>query len=167
MLKLFAAIRTFVFDADGVLTDGSIMPAEDGHMLRSMNTKDVYALQLSIKKGYKIWILSENKLGTEVKLFLNTLGIQEVHFDIDNKKEFLYKTASTSNTGFESILYMGDDLPDYAAMQLCGLPCCPNDAVTEIRQTAKYISPINGGKGCVRDVIEKTLKLNGDWEMPK
>ena len=165
LLELFAPIRTFVFDVDGVLTDGNLMLTEDGHMLRSMSIKDGYAMQLAIKKGYKVWIISGGK-SEAVRLRLNKLGIQEVHIGIESKKEFLHEIAVASNTSYEHVLYMGDDIPDYAAMQLCGLPCCPNDAATEIKHVAKYISPINGGKGCVRDVIEKVLKLNGDWELP-
>jgi 3-deoxy-D-manno-octulosonate 8-phosphate phosphatase (KDO 8-P phosphatase) len=165
ILELFAPIRTFVFDVDGVLTDGSLMLTEDGHMLRSMNIKDGYAMQLAIKKGYKVWIISGGK-SEAVKLRLNRLGVQEVYIGIESKKEFLHEIALVSNTEYDYVLYMGDDIPDYAAMQVCGLPCCPNDAAPEIKQVSKYISPFNGGKGCVRDVIEKVLKLNGDWDMP-
>lgn len=165
LLELFAPIRTFVFDVDGVLTDGNLMLTEDGHMLRSMNIKDGYAMQLAVKKGYKVWIISGGK-SEGVRLRLNKLGIQEVHIGIESKKEFLHEIAVSSQTTYESVLYMGDDIPDYAAMQVCGLPCCPADAVPEIKQVAKYISPLAGGRGCVRDVIEKVLKLNGDWDLP-
>jgi 3-deoxy-D-manno-octulosonate 8-phosphate phosphatase (KDO 8-P phosphatase) len=166
ILELFKPIRTFVFDVDGVLTDGSLVLTEDGHMLRSMSIKDGYALQLAVKKGYKVWIISGGR-SEAVKLRLNRLGIQDVHIGIESKKEFLHQVATASATAYESVLYMGDDIPDYAAMQVCGLPCCPADAVAEIKQVAKYISPYNGGKGCVRDVIEKVLKLNGNWELPQ
>ncbi len=165
LLELFAPIRTFVFDVDGVMTDGSMVLAEDGHMLRSMNIKDGYALQLAVKKGYQVWVISGAR-SEAVKLRLNRLGVQQVHIGIEAKKEFLHDIVVAAKTDYANVLYMGDDIPDYAAMQACGLPCCPNDAVTEIRQVAKYISPFNGGKGCVRDVIEKVLKLNGDWDLP-
>lgn len=165
LLELFAPIRTFVFDVDGVLTDGSLLATEDGHLLRRMNIKDGYALQLAVKKGYKVWIISGAK-SEAVRARLNKLGIADVHVGIETKREHLQDIAATTQTSYESILYMGDDIPDYAAMQLCGLPCCPNDAVPEIKQVSKYISPRNGGEGCVRDVIEKVLKLNGDWDLP-
>ena len=165
ILDLFAPIRTFVFDVDGVLTDGTLMLTEDGHMLRSMNIKDGYAMQLAIKKGYRVWIISGGK-SEAVRLRLNRLGVREVYIGIESKKEFLHEIAIVSQIDYGNVLYMGDDIPDYAAMQVCGLPCCPNDAATEIKQVAKYISPYNGGKGCVRDVIEKVMKLNGDWELP-
>src|SRR6202012_2669654 len=165
LLELFAPVRTFVFDVDGVLTDGSLVLTDEGHMLRSMNIKDGYAMQLAIKKGYKVWIISGAK-SEAVRLRLNNLGINDVHIGIESKKEFLHEITLLSKTEYKNVLYMGDDIPDYAAMQVCGLPCCPNDAVAEIKQVAKYISPFNGGKGCVRDVIEKVLKLNGDWQLP-
>ena len=165
MLELFAPIRTFVFDVDGVLTDGSMLLTEDGHMLRSMNIKDGYAMQLAVKKGYKVWAITGGR-SEAVRLRLNKLGVEEVHIGIDNKKEFLHEIAAASKTTYDKVLYMGDDMPDYAAMQLCGLPCCPKNAVPEIKQVSKYISPFPGGRGCVRDVIEKVLKLNGDWDLP-
>jgi 3-deoxy-D-manno-octulosonate 8-phosphate phosphatase (KDO 8-P phosphatase) len=165
LLEQFAPIRTFAFDVDGVLTDGSLMLTEDGHMLRSMNIKDGYAMQLAIKKGYRVWIISGGR-SEAVRMRLNRLGVQEVHIGIDSKREFLHEIATASDTDYSTILYMGDDIPDYAAMQQCGLPCCPNDAVPEIKQVARYISPYDGGKGCVRDVIEKVLRLNNHWELP-
>jgi 3-deoxy-D-manno-octulosonate 8-phosphate phosphatase (KDO 8-P phosphatase) len=165
ILELFAPIRTFVFDVDGVLTDGSLLATEDGQLLRKMNIKDGYAIQLAIKKGYKVWILSGAK-SEGVRLRLQKLGVLDVHIGIETKKELLQDIALNSKTAYESVLYMGDDIPDYAAMQLCGLPCCPADAVPEIKSVAKYISPFKGGEGCARDVIEKVMKLNGDWELP-
>lgn len=165
LLELFAPIRTFVFDVDGVLTDGNLMLTEDGHMLRSMNIKDGYAIQLAIKKGYRVWIISGGK-SDAVRLRLNKLGVKEIHTGIESKKEILHDIVLASNSEYQSVLYMGDDIPDYAAMKVCGLPCCPADAVPEIKQIAKYISPVAGGKGCVRDVIEKVLKLNNDWDLP-
>ena len=165
ILELFAPIRTFVLDIDGVLTDGSLLATEDGQLLRKMNIKDGYAIQLAIKKGYKVWIISGAK-SEGVRLRLQKLGVKDVHIGIETKKELLQDIALSSQTSYESVLYMGDDIPDYAAMQICGLPCCPADAVSEIKSIAKYISPLKGGEGCVRDVIEKVLKLNGDWDLP-
>ena len=165
ILELFAPIRTFIFDVDGVLTDGNLLLTEDGNMLCSMNIKDGYALQLAVQKEYNVWIISSGK-SEAVRLRLHKLGVTEVHTGIENKKEFLERIARIANTPYETILYMGDDIPDYAAMHLCALPCCPSDAVNEIKQIAKYISPYNGGNGCVRDVIEKVMKLNGHWELP-
>ncbi len=165
MLDLFQPINTFVFDIDGVLTDGSLLLGEEGRILRTMNIKDSYALQLAVKKGYNVWIISGGKCDA-ARARLNKLGIEEVHLGVDNKKEFLLGMAAALNVSFDRILCMGDDIPDYAVMKLCALPCSPSDAVPEIRQISKYISPLGGGRGCVRDVIEKVLKLNGHWELP-
>lgn len=166
LLEQFAPIRTFIFDVDGVLTDGSLFLTDEGHMLRTMNIKDGYALQLAVSKGYNIWVISGGK-SEPVRCRLNKLGVTEVYLGVEDKKELLQEIAADSKIAYETMLYMGDDIPDYAAMQLCGLPCCPNDAVAEVRSVAKYISPTNGGRGCVRDVIEKVLKLNNDWDLPQ
>ncbi len=165
LLELFAPVKVFVFDIDGVLTDGTLLATEDGQLLRKMNIKDGYALQLAVKKGYKVWVISGGH-SEAARSRLNKLGITEVHIGVKDKKALLLDLIASNNTSYEQILYMGDDIPDYAVMQLCGLPCCPNDAVAEIRQLSKYISPVNGGMGCVRDVVEKVLKLNNDWDLP-
>ena len=165
VLELFLPIRTFIFDVDGVLTDGNLLLTEEGHLLRSMNIKDAFALQMALRKGYQVWIITG---GTSVAIrdkFLG-LGIQQVHTSVTDKKDVLLRIAEDTQTLFDQMLFMGDDIPDYSSMKLCGLPCCPSDAAHEIKQIARYISPLSSGKGCVRDVIEKVLKLNGDWEMP-
>lgn len=166
VLELFVPIRVFVFDVDGVLTDGNLLATEDGHLLRRMSIRDGYALQLAIKKGYKVWVISGGK-SEAVRARLNKLGITDVHIGIESKKEILQEIIAASNTEYTQILYMGDDIPDYACMKIVGLPCCPHDAADEIRQISKYISPRKGGEGCVRDVVEKVLKLNGDWDLPE
>ncbi len=165
LLELFAPIRTFVFDLDGVLTDGSLMFINEGLMPASVNTKDLYAIQQARKKGYTVLLITEYR-SEPTRRALCDPGIVDVHFGIENKKEFIEKLIATRGSSSDSILYMGNDIPAYAALQVCGLPCCPNDAVPEIKQVSKYISPFSGGRGCVRDVIEKTLKLNGDWQLP-
>lgn len=164
VLTLLKPITTFVFDVDGVLTDGSLFLLDDGQMARQMNIKDGYALQLAIKKGYRILILSGAD-ASAVKGRLLKLGVTACFFGVSNKKEMLQSYILEHRLSIGEILYMGDDMPDLEAMQLTGLPCCPADAVAEIRQLSRYISPENGGKGCVRDVIEKVLKLNGHWEL--
>ena len=164
ILQLFKNIKTFVFDVDGVLTDGSLLILNDGQMARTMNIKDGYALQLAIKKGYRVVVISG---GTDdaVKERLNKLGVTDVFLKVDKKKEKLVEYAAEHQLNWDEILFMGDDIPDYIPMQMTGLPCCPTDAVPEIKQISKYISPVGGGKGCGRDVIEKVLKLNGHWDL--
>lgn len=163
VLDLFNPIKVFVFDIDGVLTDGTLHVQESGELLRRMNIKDGYALQLAVKKGYKVWVISGGS-STAVKKRLEGLGVTEVHISVKDKVALLTQLATAAGVQAEQMLYMGDDMPDIAAMQYCGLRTCPADAVGELKQIAHYISPLTGGSGCVRDVIEKVMKINGHWE---
>ncbi len=162
VLALFKPIKLFVFDVDGVLTDGKVFLLDNGELARQMNIKDGYALQLAIKKDYQILIISGGS-SNAVKTRLEKLGIKNVFLSIKNKLEVLQKFIAENNFAKEQILYMGDDVPDVLPMRNAGLACCPADAVQEVKSISQYISPKNGGDGCVRDVIEKVLKLNDDW----
>jgi len=162
VLAAFKNVRSFVFDMDGVLTDGSLLIMPGGIWVRKMNIKDGYALQLAVQKGYKIIIISGSN-SDEVKERLNRLGISEVHMNIKNKAGLLQQIMDTDGLKQQEILCMGDDIPDFELLKAAGVACCPSDAVSEIKSVAHYISPVKGGKGCVRDVIEKVLKLRGDW----
>lgn len=162
MLDSFKHITTFVFDVDGVLTNGTLMLLPNGVMARSMNIKDGYALQLAIKKGYRVLVISGGD-SEEVIDRLNKLGVTEVWMKAKNKKSLLDEYLKEHAIENKAVLYMGDDIPDLAVMQLAGLPCCPADAVQEIKEISIYISHLSGGAGCARDVIEKVLKLRGDW----
>jgi len=162
LLQNFNYIKTFVFDVDGVLTDGTLLILPNGVMARTMNVKDGYALQLAVKKGFKVAIISGGN-SIEVKERFNLLGITDVYMNVSNKVEALEDLIKKHQLQASEILFMGDDIPDTEVMQAVGLPCCPADAVDEIKAVSKYISPFNGGKGCARDVIEKTLKLANLW----
>ncbi len=157
-------ITTFVFDVDGVLTDGGLIITTDGQMYRQMNTKDGYALKMALEKGYNICIISG---GTNegVRLRLRSLGITDIHLDAHIKDEVLNEYFDIYNIKSENTLYMGDDIPDLPAMKMVGLPTCPNDAVAEVKYHCKYISHKKGGKGCVRDVIEQVMKVQGKWNL--
>jgi len=161
-LSLFRPITTFVFDVDGVLTNGSLILSEDGGMLRTMNIRDGYAMQWAIKKGYDVWVVSGAR-SEAVRSRLTALGVSEVHIGVQEKVPVLEALFARTGADPQAALYMGDDLPDYEVMQHVALPCCPADAATEIKAVSRYISHASGGAGCVRDVIEKTLKLRGDW----
>ncbi len=163
VLTLFKPITTFVFDVDGVLTDGTVLVLPGGVQARRMNIKDGFALQMAIKNGYKVKIISGGT-SAEVVQRLENLGVTDIHMSVQNKKELLTQYIADNNLKKEQLLYMGDDLPDLFALQSVGLPCCPANAVEEVKAMCKYISPLNGGDACVRDVIEKVLKLNGHWE---
>ena len=158
----FDSIRHFIFDVDGVLTDGTIWVMPTGEQVRRMNIKDGYALQLALKKGYSITILS-GSARSSVEDRLQKLGIQDIHFGVTNKAAFLLARMTEMGWDPSLVLYMGDDLPDLAAMEIVGLPCCPQDAATEITSNAAYVSSFGGGQGCVRDVIEQVLRSNGHW----
>lgn len=164
LLEKFKTIKTFVFDVDGVLTEGSLLILNDGQMARLMNIKDGYALQLAVKKGYRVVIISGGT-SEAVRARLEKLGVEDCFLKVDNKKEKLIEYVSEHQLIWDEVLFMGDDIPDYVPMQLTGLSCCPADAAVEIKQIAQYISPVAGGKGCARDVIEKVLKLNGHWDL--
>jgi 3-deoxy-D-manno-octulosonate 8-phosphate phosphatase (KDO 8-P phosphatase) len=163
ILSEFKSIKAFAFDVDGVLTDGTVQVSENGDLLRTMHIRDGYALQLAIKKGYEVLVIS-GSYSEGVKIRLQRLGIEEVHMRVEDKTEVLGRFMKSHGFTQMQVLYMGDDIPDLEVIQMSGLPCCPADAIPEIVQVARYISPYGGGKGCVRDVIEKALKLNGDWE---
>jgi len=162
VLELFKPITTFVFDVDGVLTDGNLLVIPGGAMVRRMNIKDGYALQLAIKRGYNIVVISGGN-SPEVKERLNKLGVSNVWMQVQDKKQVLQNFMKQNGLEQNEILFMGDDIPDYDVMNCVGLPCCPADAAVEIKQISKYVSPLPGGVGCARDVIEKVMKLRGDW----
>jgi 3-deoxy-D-manno-octulosonate 8-phosphate phosphatase (KDO 8-P phosphatase) len=162
LLAAFKPIKVFVLDVDGVLTDGNLLVLNDGQMARRMNIKDGYALQLAVKKGYKILVISGGNSGA-VQNRLEKLGITDVFMNAAGKKEILAEYVRRHNFLWPQVLYMGDDIPDFAPMQMAGLACCPSDAAAEIKVISHYISPLKGGEGCVRDIIEKVLKLNNHW----
>lgn len=157
-------VKAFVLDVDGVLTDGRVLVNEIGQQLRTFNIKDGYVMQLAIKRGYPIIIITGGKsIGVEKRL--EGLGIQDIYSGISNKIEKLTSVLVSHNLTFDDILYMGDDMPDFECMQLAGLAACPADAVEEIKEICHYISPKMGGEGAVRDVIEKVLKIQGKWQV--
>jgi 3-deoxy-D-manno-octulosonate 8-phosphate phosphatase (KDO 8-P phosphatase) len=160
--ELMNDIKAFIFDIDGVLTDGTVHIAEDGQLLRQMNIKDGYAMKVAIDKGYPVFIISGGS-NEGVRIRLQNLGIKDIYMATPDKVEKFYEICDAYQLKHEEILYMGDDIPDYLVMQKVGLPTCPQDAVQEIKGISKYISHANGGKGAVRDVIEQVLKVQGKW----
>ncbi len=162
VLQLFKSITTFVFDVDGVLTDSTVLVLENGLQARRMNIKDGFALQMAFKNNYRVKIISGGN-SPQVMDRLEKLGIQDVTMSVMDKKYLLADYIKANNLKKEEVLYMGDDLPDIPALQIAGLACCPADAVNEVKEVVQYISPLNGGFACVRDVIEKVLKLNDHW----
>ncbi len=165
--ELLHQIKAFVFDMDGVLTSGIFHVGPDGRPLRNLNSKDGYAMQLAIKKGFIVAVISGGRC-EGVKASLQRLGITDIYMNTAHKmdawKDLL---AVYEHKGLEAknILYMGDDIPDFHILQEAGIGAAPANAAPEIREIAQYVSPREGGHGCVRDVIEQTLKLQGTWMM--
>ena len=160
--ELLKNINTFVFDYDGVLTDGSIITLDDGEAYRTTNVKDGYALQLARKKGYRVAVISGAKADCMTHR-LKALQISDIFLGIENKLETFKTYLQKNEIDSSHVLFMGDDIPDYEVMLSSGLSSCPADAAEEIKKVARYISHFAGGKGCVRDVIEQVLKVQGKW----
>lgn len=155
-------VNTLIFDYDGVLTDGTVIITTEGDALRSANVKDGYALQLAVKKNYRIAIISGG-YSPSMKMRLESLGIKDIFLGVDKKIDVFRTYLKEHNLASEHVLYMGDDIPDYEIMCEVGVPVCPADAAEEIKKTATYISHQPGGKGCVRDIIEQVLKVQEKW----
>lgn len=162
ILNRFQLISTFVLDIDGVLTNGQVLVQADGSMLRVMHIKDGYALQWAMKQGMQVIVIS-GASNEPCKIRLERLGILQVHVGVADKAALLIELSREMNIALTECMYMGDDMPDIAAMQLCGIKACPADACVDVQMIADYVSPINGGEGCVRDVIEKVMRLKGLW----
>jgi 3-deoxy-D-manno-octulosonate 8-phosphate phosphatase (KDO 8-P phosphatase) len=159
--KLLEKVRCFVFDVDGVLTNGSLIVMPD-ELYRIMNIRDGFALKEAVIAGYYVVIISGGK-SQSVKTRLENLGVKDVFLGIENKTEKLNSIRHDYNLSIDEILYMGDDLPDFKVMKQVGIPTCPADAVPEIKDLSVYISPFKGGEGCVRDVIEQVMRLKKQW----
>jgi 3-deoxy-D-manno-octulosonate 8-phosphate phosphatase (KDO 8-P phosphatase) len=160
--ELLHAITTFIFDVDGVLTDGRMLISESGELLRSMNARDGYAMKAALDQGYNICIITGgNNHGVRERL--EGLGIQDIYLNAGDKTGYMRDYMLKNNVTAREVLYMGDDIPDIAVMNMAGLACCPQDAVNEVKNISHYISHRNGGDSCVRDIIEQVLKVHGKW----
>lgn len=155
-------IRALFFDVDGVLSTETIEMHPNGEPMRTVNIKDGYALQHAVKCGLKIAIITGGKT-ENMRIRYEGLGIKDVFLGVSVKIKKYNELKDAYGLKDEEILYMGDDVPDYEVMKECGLPCCPNDAATEIKEISTYISHREGGRGCVRDVVEQVLKAQGLW----
>jgi 3-deoxy-D-manno-octulosonate 8-phosphate phosphatase (KDO 8-P phosphatase) len=163
VFERFKKVKAFAFDVDGVFTTGDILVSENGDQLRTFNVKDGYALQLAVKSGYPVLIVSGGK-SKGVKLRLEALGVEDVFINESHKEAVLVKWVKKNQLDLNDILFMGDDVPDIAVMKVVGFPVCPADAIEDIKSICHYISPKSGGKGAVRDVIEKVMRLQGTWD---
>ena len=157
-------IKNFVFDIDGVFTNGLITVDSLGNESRSFSTKDGIAVKYAIEIGYNIAIISGAK-NEGIRLRLNRLGVKDVFLGSNNKVKDLENYLKNNNLSKDDTVYMGDDIPDISPMLVAGLSTCPFDAVPQVRDVSDYISPIKGGHGCVRDIIEQTLKVQNNWKL--
>jgi 3-deoxy-D-manno-octulosonate 8-phosphate phosphatase (KDO 8-P phosphatase) len=155
-------IGTLIFDVDGVLTDGLVTVTSSGELLRNMHIKDGYALKTAVDAGFNVCVISGGN-NEGVRKRLRGLGITDIYLGAHHKVDQFDEYVDIYGLKPENILYMGDDIPDYPVMKKVGFPCCPKDAAPEIRAISKYISHKNGGKGCVRDIIEQVLKVQSKW----
>lgn len=155
-------IKTFIFDVDGVFTTGIVILTNSGEQYRTANVKDGYVVQLAIKLGYNIAIISGGKQEAVRERFQG-LGVTDIFLGASDKMKVLKDYVNEKNIDLNTVCYMGDDIPDYYVMQEVALAACPNDAVAEIKNISQYISPIKGGEGCVRDILEQTLKVQNKW----
>lgn len=155
-------IKNFVFDVDGVFTDGSIVVDSDGNELRIFSTRDGIAVKLASDKGYNICIISGGK-NEGVRKRLNRLGVKNVFLGVDDKIQVFESFINDNNLNLTETLFMGDDLPDINILKKVGLSCSPNDAAHEVREIVDYVSIKKGGEGCVRDIIEQVLTTQNNW----
>ena len=155
-------IRALIFDVDGVLSSGTVSMDNEGQPLRTLNVKDGYALQLAVKKGLQLGIISGGK-GEQIRQRYEYLHVQHIYLGSHVKTKDLDEILQKTGIQPEVVLYMGDDIPDYELMLKVGLPCCPADACPEIKAISRYVSPFNGGYGCARDVVEQVMKAQGLW----
>lgn len=157
-------IKTLIFDVDGVFTDNSLYLIEGAQPMRKMSVKDGYALQLAAKNGYRIAIITGGRSESVKERFIS-LGLHEedIFLGSHNKMEVFQGFMKKNDLDPSHVLYMGDDIPDYEVMKIVGLSCCPQDATADIKEVSSYVSFKDGGQGCVRDILEQLLRLNGQW----
>jgi len=160
--ELLKHITAFVFDYDGTLTDGTIILLDEGEPLRTANVRDGYAIQLAVKKGYRLAIISGGRSKSMNNRF-RMLKVQDVFLGVEHKLDKLKEFMEMHRLKPENVLYLGDDIPDFHAMKYCGVATCPADAAEEIKAISHYISHYKGGEGCARDVVEQVLKVQGQW----
>lgn len=161
-----AKITTIMFDIDGVVTDGKVLVMDSGEMVRNMNSKDGYAIHLAVSKQYRLAVISGGNNGA-IKNALARAGVTDVFIGKHDKLACYLDYLKTHQLSDEEIVYIGDDLPDHEIMSRVGLAVCPADAAQEIKDICLYVSPKKGGEGCIRDIIEQILRVQGKWEIVK
>ena len=157
-----ARVEAFVFDVDGVMTDGGIIPTADGDFVRRYDAKDGYAIAYELREGYKVCVISGGR-GKMLENRLTMLGVTKMYLNCMNKIEALEEFLAENGLDRQSVIYMGDDIPDLECMMRVGIPVCPADAAMEVVEASRYVSEYNGGHGAVRDIVEQVLRAKGCW----
>jgi 3-deoxy-D-manno-octulosonate 8-phosphate phosphatase (KDO 8-P phosphatase) len=157
-----ARVEAFVFDVDGVMTDGGIIPTPDGDFIRRYYAKDGYAMACAIREGYKVCIISGGR-GAMLENRLKMLGVTRMYLDCMDKVAAIEEFLADYNLDRENVIYMGDDIPDLECMRVVGIPVCPADAAMEVVEASRYVSEYDGGRGAVRDIVEQVLRVQGKW----
>ena len=163
ILDRFSSIDTFILDVDGVLTSGTVIASSDGEMRRDFNIKDGFALQYAVKQGYHVIIISGGD-NEGVRKRLRNLGTTEVHTAVADKRKLLKELETKLQINLKNALYMGDDFPDLSVMRMCGIKVCPSDAAWEVQEEVDIVTKALGGKGAVREILEKVLISQDKWE---
>ena len=157
-----ARVEAFVFDVDGVMTDGGIIPTPDGDFIRRYDAKDGYAVAYAIREGYKVCVISGGR-GEMLRRRLEMLGVTRFYLNCMDKTSAINEFISDYNLNSENLIYMGDDIPDLECMRIVGIPVCPADAAMEVVEASRYVSEFNGGHGAVRDIVEQVLRAQDKW----
>lgn len=160
--ELLNNIKAFAFDVDGVLSNNCIPLHPNGEPMRMVNIKDGYAIQYAIKQGFHVAIITGGNTNA-VRLRFERLGVEDIYMASNIKTNDLDEFLLKYSLSADEVLYMGDDIPDYQVMSRVGVPTCPLDAAPEIKTISVYVSPLKGGEGCARDVIEQAMKVQGKW----
>lgn len=155
-------ITTVIFDVDGVLSTSTIQMNAEGTPMRSINIKDGYAIQLAAKQGLRLAIITGGKDDAIMKRY-SGLGMTDIYMGCGVKLEVFRNYMREHGIHKEEVIYIGDDIPDYEVMHEVGCPCCPKDACTDIKAISTYVSPVNGGMGCARDILEQVMRAKGLW----
>lgn len=157
-----ARARALIFDVDGVMTDGGLIPLADGDFIRKYNTKDGYALSRALQKGYRVCVITFGR-GATLQRYMETAGIRDLYTECADKAAAMHDFLTRCGIDPQEVVYMGDDIPDLACMREVGIPVCPADAAVEVLEASRYVSQFGGGQGAVRDIVEQVLRARGDW----
>ncbi len=159
-----ARVKAFVFDVDGVFTDGGITPTADGDFIRTYYAKDGYAVAYAVQQGYRICIISGGRGALLARRF-EMLHVEDTYFNCADKEKALEEFLTKYDLNPADVIYMGDDIPDLGVMRMVGIPVCPSDACSEVIEASRYVSEFAGGRGAVRDIIEQVLRAQEKWAL--